>query len=107
MTKKAFDRILLEAIDEAFSTLGDSVKQSIYFHLEKKFKVAKDAIPDSLGVFEDGLEKIFGEGSRFLEILIMRKLYEKVGKPLKLDEDKQLVFAEYVGAAQKSYSKGD
>lgn len=105
LAKKAFDRLLLEAIDDAFSSLGDSAKQSIYFHLETKFKVAKTNIPDQLEGFEEGLEKIFGAGSRFLEILIMKKLYEKIGQPLEWNESKELVFIDYVKAAQQSFSK--
>jgi len=105
LAKKAFDRLLLEAIDDAFSSLGDSAKQSIYFHLETKFKVAKTDIPDQLEGFEEGLEKIFGIGSRFLEILIMKKLYEKIGQPLEWNEGKELVFIDYVKAAQQSFSK--
>lgn len=105
MAKKAFNKLLLEAIDDAFSSLGDSAKQSIYFHLETKFKVAKTDIPDQLEGFEEGLEKIFGVGSRFLEILIMRKLYEKIGCSLEWNEDKELVFIDYVKAAQRSFSR--
>ena len=105
MAKKAFDRLLLEAIDYAFSSLGDSAKQSIYFHLETKFKVAKADIPDQLEGFEEGLGKIFGIGSRFLEILIMKKLHEKIGQPLEWNEGKELVFIDYVKAAQRTFSR--
>jgi hypothetical protein len=31
---RAFDELLLIAIDKAFSSLGESAKQSIYFHIE-------------------------------------------------------------------------
>jgi hypothetical protein len=105
LAKKTFEKLLLEAIDDALAALGNSARQSIYFHLETKFGVARDNIPYNIEDFEDGLEKIFGVGSRFLEILIMKKLYEKVGQPLEWDEDKELLFADYVTAAKKSFSK--
>ncbi len=105
MRKKAFERLLIEAIDDAFSSLGNSVRQSIYFHLETKFKIPKSEIPTHVQDFEAGLEKIFGSGSKFLEILIMKKLYEKTGKPLEWDESKKLVFVDYVKAARQSFSK--
>ena len=38
---KSFDQILLEAIDEALLSLGESVNISIYFHLEDLFKINK------------------------------------------------------------------
>jgi len=104
MAKKDFEDLFLEAIDETFASLGESVRQAIYFHLEKKFKVTKKDIPNHLEQFASGLEKIFGLGARFLEILIMKKLYEKIDQPLAWSEDKELVFAEYVAAARNSYS---
>ena len=101
MVKKTFDTVFLEAVDEALATLGDSARQSIYFHLEKEFHVARCDIPRKLGAFENGIERIFGSGARFLEILIMKKLYEKVGSPLLYDERKDLVFSDYVKAAKQ------
>ncbi|MGQ9624277.1 MAG: hypothetical protein ACUVT9_02785 [Candidatus Bathycorpusculaceae bacterium] len=105
MGTKAFDKILLEAVDEALASLGDSAKQAIYFHLESKFKISKDEVPSNVDVFANGLEKIFGAGAKFLEILIMKKLYEKVGSPLEWDSSKELEFANYVEAAKRSFSK--
>jgi hypothetical protein len=70
MTKKTFDELLLEAIDEALASLGESAKQSIYFHLQEKFKVSKSQIPKRIKDFADGLEKIFGVGAQFLEIFL-------------------------------------
>jgi hypothetical protein len=103
LAKKTFDKLLLQAVDDALSSLGESAKLSIYFHLENKFKVAKNDIPNCPEDFADGLEKIFGLGAHFIEILIMKNLFEKVGQPLEWNEDKQLSFAEYIAAAKQSY----
>ena len=108
MTEKDFQKILLEAVDSAFSSLGDSAKHSIYFHLENKFKVSKDEIPSRLEDFNDGLQNIFGPGTKFLEILIMKKLYEKVepkGKALKWDEQRELDLLNYVKTIKQSFRK--
>ena len=107
MPKKpiTFDRILTEAIDNAFSSLGNSAKQAIYFHLKDRFKITRNDIPNRLGDFDDGLEKIFGSGARFLEILIMKNLYERIGQPLEWDESKELAFIDYVNVAEHSYRK--
>jgi hypothetical protein len=94
LAKKAFEKLLLEAIDDALSTLGDSARQSIYFHLERKLRIPRSDIPQRLQVFEDGLFKIFGPGSQFLEVLIMKKLHEKIGRPLRWDESRPLVFVD-------------
>lgn len=108
MTEKDFQKILLEALDSALSSLGDSAKQSIYFHLENRFKITKDEIPRRLDDFDEGLEKIFGPGTRYLEILIMKKLHEKAkpkGGAVKLDEKKELKFIDYVKATEHGFSK--
>jgi len=73
-----FDNVLLEAIDTAFSALGQNVKFSIYFNLEAKFGLPKKDIPDRISDFSDALDKIFGQAARSLEILIMKYLNEKV-----------------------------
>ena len=99
-----FDKLLLSAIDEALNSLGESVKQSIYFHIENKFSVARNAIPENLVEFQGGLEKIFGTGARFIEILIMKNLHSKIGLPL-LIESKQLEFVKYVDAAKEGFLK--
>lgn len=105
MTRKSFEKLLLEAVDDALASLGDSARQAIYFHLEDKFKITKNDIPRRLQDFADGLEKIFGLGARFIEILIMKNLYEKIGQPLEWSESKELVFSEYVTAAKQSFQK--
>jgi hypothetical protein len=103
--REAFENLLLEAVDEALASLGDSAKQAIYYHLEDKFKITKNEIPNRLKDFTEGLEKIFGLGARFIEILIMKKLYEKIGQPLEWNESKELIFFDYVTAAKQSFQK--
>lgn len=73
-----FDGILIEAIDEALSSLGEDVKKSIYFHLGDLFKIERQEIPVRLNDFSSALEKIFGLGARHLEIMFMKRLHEKV-----------------------------
>ena len=100
-----FDKILLSSIDEALTSLGESVKQSIYFHIENKFCVARKEIPENIAEFQGGLEKIFGTGARFIEIMIMKNLHSKIGLPLNMDKKEQLEFAKYVGAAKQGFLK--
>ena len=101
---KDFNELLLEAIDEALNSLGESVKQSIYFHIENKF-VSKQNIPDKIQDFQGGLEKIFGAGAQFIEILIMKNLHAKIGITLTVKSNDPLEFVNYVNTAKQSFSK--
>ena len=106
MPKKSFESLLLKAIDEGLSTLGDSPKQAVYFYLENKFKIKRHEIPCKIEDFVDALEKIFGLGAKFLEILIIKQLYEKVEQIFEWNEGQtDLIFTEYVVAARRSFLK--
>jgi hypothetical protein len=102
---KDFEKLLLSSIDEAFLSLGESSRQSIYFHLEKKFQISKNSIPENLPQFQEGLEKIFGIGATFIEILIMKNLYMKIGHPFSMQKNECLEFIKYVDAARQSFLK--
>ena len=98
-----FRKLLLEAVDEALSSLGDSVKQAIYFHLEKTFEINKQEIPHKIEEFTNAIEEIFGLGAKLLEIRIMTSFYEKDGHTFKYFPEKdELLFAEYMKAARLS-----
>jgi len=97
---RGFKKLLLEAVDEGLSSLGDSAKQAIYVYLEKNFKIKKQDIPNKINEFTNAIEKIFGDGAKFLEIQTMRHLYEKVGHDFEYFPEKDdLLFTEYVEAA--------
>ena len=76
--ERKFNIILLGAIDEAFLTLGENARTAIYGHLESKFAISKQDIPDRVGDFSDALQQIFGLATPQLEILIMKHLNLKV-----------------------------
>jgi len=105
VARRSFDQLLLEAMDEALASLGESARQAIYFHLENKFKIRKNEIPYCIEEFTEGLKKIFGFGAQFIEILVMKRLHEKIGQPLEWDEQKEFVFSEYIVAARHSFQK--
>jgi len=105
LAKKAFEKLLHEAVDNALSSLGDSAKQAIYFHLKDKFNITKNDIPYHLDDFADALERIFGLGARFIEILIMKNLYAQIGQRLDWNENKELGFVEYVAVAKQGFLK--
>lgn len=98
----SFDMLLLRSIDEALNSMGESVSQSIYFHIEDKFGIIKDEIPAKLHQFQEGLKEIFGAGAQFIEILIMKTLHMNVGGLVKIKTE-QFRFLEYVDASKRGY----
>ncbi len=102
---KEFDLLLLDSIDEALLSLGEKARQSIYAYTEKNKQFSKAEIPQNIETFQQVLEKIFGIGARFIEILIMKNLYAKIGCQLNVETNKQLEFVNYVDAARKNFTK--
>jgi len=100
-----FEELLSNSIDESLSLLGESSKKAIYFHLEKSFNIKKQEIPLKIKSFAKAIENILGLGARFLEILIMKKLYEKIGLPVPLNQPRNFTFLEYVAAAKTAAHK--
>jgi len=94
-----FSKILLAAIDESLSSLGDSPKQAILFHLEDSFKIKKEQIPENITEFAKALEKIFGPGASYLEKLIVKRLHEKLGLDFENAESRD--FLEHVDNVKK------
>jgi hypothetical protein len=76
--EKEFSIILLDSIDEALSTLGENSKKTIYFHLESKFGISRQDIPNKISDFSEAIEQIFGVAAQQIEILIMKCLNQQV-----------------------------
>ena len=93
--------VLMAAIDEGLSLLGESSKQAVYFHLEKTFKMNRVDIPYRIEEFADAIEKIFGTGAKILEIQIMKSLFKKLGHKFKYyPKQINLTFTEYIAAVK-------
>lgn len=103
--KKGFDEILLEAVDEGLSSLGESSKQAIYFHLEKSFNIRKPEIPSRVRDFAGAIHGIFGLGADFLEILIMKGIREKIGGGLGRHDSTAPALSEYVILARRVFQE--
>jgi hypothetical protein len=98
-----FGRLLLEAVDESFSSLGDSAKHAIYFYLAENFKICQRDIPGRIEDFSNAIEEIFGLGSKLLEIQILRRLHSKVGSDLRhYSREGCLSFVDFVEAYRAS-----
>ena len=76
--QKWFDELLFESIDEVLSSLGEPVKNYLYFRLENDVGIKKREIPEGIDEFLKVLHRIYGLGASRLEIKFMEKLYSKL-----------------------------
>ena len=110
--QKKFDECLIEAIDEALTSLGAPVKNTVNFQLENNFDIPKKEIPNHIEKFSDIIHKIFGLGASRLEIKFMQNLHSKIKVNIKLTEYEwplsrwiisDVSFHEYVCKARTNY----
>jgi hypothetical protein len=94
----------MDAVEEGLSYLGDSPKEALFFHLENSFNLSRERIPENLEEFAKALEKIFGFGAQILELLILKRLYAKLG--LIFDEKETRDFLEHINTVKGIYRKG-
>jgi len=92
--QEEFEKLFMEAVDESLKSLGESVRQMIFFHLEKSYSLKRQDIPKKPEAFAEGLEKIFGVGALVLEKIIVKTLYSKLG--LEYEDKKDFVFMDYL-----------
>jgi len=92
---KEFEKILLETIDESMvQVFGNTSTGVIYNFIEGNHDLKKEDIPENLEIFSSILEKMFGFGATFLEKLVLKKLYMKLG--LKYEEKEGYKFLDYI-----------
>ena len=108
---RAFYDILLEAIDKSFLSLGEPARTSIYFYLENSMGIKKPEIPFRIEDFQNALEKLFGIGTRHLEILVIKNLHEKIKIKYKEDIPRwvvpDLTFQEYIRIVKMTYENSN
>jgi hypothetical protein len=98
-----FNQLLLQAIDDSLNSLGDTVRDAIYFHLKSQFQLSYEEIPQKIDSFQEGIEKIFGTGARFIEILILKNLYAKVNLSDVFDNAEDLEFIDYINRSRQRF----
>ncbi len=91
MHQDKFSQALLTAIEEGLSSLGNSPREAIFYHLENSFQLKKEDIPMNLIEFREALEDIFGPGTVYIEKLITRRLCQNFGLDLKDSETNSLL----------------
>ena len=97
-SESIFEKLLIDAVEEGLSSLGDSCKDPIYFYLKRRFQVEKQEIPYKIEAFTRALEEISGAGARLIEIRIIEALHQRVNQFKYFPKQRDITFAEYVTA---------
>jgi hypothetical protein len=100
-SKNNFEKLLIEAVDEGLSSIGDSCKDTVYFHLRRRFQIEKQEIPYKIEDFANALEEIFGAGARLIEIKIINALHQRVKEFKYFPNQGDIAFTEYVVALRR------
>jgi len=99
MKKLDFDKTMLEAVDHALFSLGESPRQAVYYHLNKSFKLTREEIPADADEFSQALSTIFGPGAEVIEKIIVKNLYSKLN--LNFEEKTSFEFVDYISLARE------
>jgi len=93
-----FDSAVRISLDEGLNALGESVRQTIYYHVEKGYQVKPESVPERIETFHEALEGLLDEGSKVVEKLIAQKLYGALG--LNFTEQEHWTIIDYLSDAK-------
>jgi hypothetical protein len=96
-----FSELLLDAIDDSLSVLGDQPRQAVYQYLMTMHSIQREEIPDKPGEFVLGLRKALGGASSVIERLILKKLFQRIGSTFR--ETQNLEFGDYISDAKRRF----
>ena len=99
----AFADVFLRSVDRGLSVLGDSVRSSVYYHIERKHGLSRRDLATKPGDFADALEGLFGAGTGILLKMIVKELYLSAGLELREREDWK--FSDYVAEANRIFEE--
>ncbi len=99
--RASFGELLLAAIDESLSVLGEEPKRALYQYLETMHSLRRDDIPDHVEEFSRGLKRALGGASSVIQRLILRKLFQSLGGTFR--ESQGLEFPDYVMDAKRRF----
>jgi hypothetical protein len=97
-----FSSVLYEAVDEVLTGLGESVKQSLMFHLENTFDFKVYEASQRPHDFACALEELLGPGAQYVENMILLRVYDKF-KPLNVPLNEKGSFDERIKEAAEVY----
>ena len=92
--EKPLNEIILEAVDLGLLDLGETTKHTIYYHIGRIQRLKREEIPVRLEEFHEALQKLLGAGTRAVEKLVIRNLYDIIG--CELMENNSWTLVDYV-----------
>lgn len=99
-----FEKAVIDAVDECFSSIEYIDKHVLYKYLEEKFSIKKKEIPFKIEEFTDAVERIFGEAAKLIEIRIIQNLHSKIQDFDYQPKNKNLVFTEYLTTLRTAFN---
>jgi len=84
-------KIILEAIDEGLSIMGEKLKGTVYYFVEKRYGLRKEDVPTDLKKFQDALYSIFGLGANVIGKHIISCLERKLELELPIEPEGDFV----------------
>ena len=72
------DQLLVEAIEEVLSFLGEPVKNQVFAQLEKDLSITQAKLPERIEDFSRFLYRFFGSHAKLVEIDCVKAFYSKV-----------------------------
>jgi hypothetical protein len=95
----SFDQMLTDAVDDAFSILGNQAKAILCNYLKENRGITLQKLSTQIEEFAVAVEQIFGESARLLEIKIIHNLHNMVPSfSYMAENDETLSFVGYVEA---------
>ena len=101
MAEQSPEQKVLECIDRAVGSLGESSRQVIYWHLNILYDIKRIDIPKNPQKFRECLESIFGSGASTLEVLIEMEIRSAFQIPNKAEGLEQ-VMKEAMGSTNET-----
>ncbi len=98
----SFEKKIIEAIDEAFYSIGNDCPQTIYDYLDRNFMLTRLNIPKRIEDFSDAMDRIFGLGAKIVKIRIIKNLYQRMENSIEYTNDKTLDFVDYIQSIRNS-----
>jgi hypothetical protein len=77
--EESFDEAFSAAVDEVFSSLGDSSREVVYWYVTRAPGLQKEDFAANIEAFAAALEAFFRSGSSVIEEMILQKLSSRTG----------------------------
>ena len=73
-----FDNVLIQAVDEVFSSFGDAIREVLYNSLEVEFNIMRTEIPLKILEFGNSIKAIFGISAGIVELKIIESIHRSM-----------------------------